>query len=277
MSTLRSILTILLILRVEADEGVGALVVLHELHGLDATELAEQGVHVLLGELIGEVLGIDVVVDLAEVAFVAGLIPDHLGGGGIALGVESLGSASGVLEADKAVAAGLVIRVEGDLEGLDVTVAGEVLLELLGSHLLGDAAHKDVVVNDLLGVGAEQVVVEGQGAGWLAWGQLEVAHLLAGEDELILLRDRHDGGVEGAVKVASDLGHTGEDNAGSLLEDGGELGARGLVLRQVVEVQIVLGSLGCIHYHFVFFVGFWLECFVFVCVYGKWRTQKRTM
>jgi len=79
--------------------------------------------HVLLGEVEREVLGIDVVVDLAEVAFVAGLIPDNLGGVGRALGIESAGGAGGVLEADEAVATGLVVGVERDLEGLDVTVA----------------------------------------------------------------------------------------------------------------------------------------------------------
>jgi len=133
-----------------------------------------------------------------------------------------------------------------------------VLLELLGGHFLGDAAHENVVVNDFLGVGAEQVVVEGEGAGGLVLGQLEVAHLLASKDEFVLLWDRHDSGVEGAVKIASDLGHTGEDNASFLLEDGCKLGAGGLKLGEVVEVQVVLSSLGCIHYHCLFFGCFWI-------------------
>ena len=82
------------------------------MHGLNATEGAKEFMHVLLGEVEREVLGIDVVVDLAEVAFVAGLISNHLGGVGRALGIESAGGAGGVLEADKAVATGLVVGIE---------------------------------------------------------------------------------------------------------------------------------------------------------------------
>ena len=162
-----------------------------------------------------------------------------------------MGGGRGVLEANETVAAGLGVRVEGDLQGLDVTVAGEVLLELLGGELLGDASHKDVVVDDFLGVRSEQVVVEGKGTGGLAWGELEVAHLLAGKDELVLLGDLHDGGIEGTVKVASDLWNTCEDDSGLGLQDGGKLGARGFSLGQVVEVEVVLGTLGVVHNHFV--------------------------
>ena len=106
-----------------------------------------------------------------------------------------------------------MVRVEGDLQRLDVTIAGEVLFELGGAELLGNAAHKDVVVNNFLGVGAKQVVVEGQSARWLAWGELEVAHLLAGDGKLVLLGDLHDSRVEGAIKIASDLGNTCEDDS----------------------------------------------------------------
>jgi len=49
------------------------------------------------------------------------------------------------------------------------------------------------VVNNFLGIGAEQVVVEWEGSRGLAWSELEVAHLFAGESKLVFLRDRHDG------------------------------------------------------------------------------------
>ena len=49
--------------------------------------------------------------------------------------------------------------------------------------------------------------------------------------------------------------HAREDDASLLLEDGGEAGGGGFGFWEVVEVQVVLCSLGCIHYHgFVFFV-----------------------
>ena len=135
-----------------------------------------------------------------------------------------------------------------------------MLFELLGSELLWDASHKDVVVDDLLGVGSEQVVIEGKSARWLAWGELEVAHLLAGVDKFILFGDLHDGGVEGSVKIASDLWNTCEYNSGLGLKDGSELGARGFSLRQVVQVEVVLGTLSVVHNHFV------LVVFVFVWI-----------
>merc|ERR1719246_70966 len=253
LGTAGSVLAVVLVIRVEADEGVGALIVAHVLHGLDAAELGEKGANVLLREVVGEVLGVDVVVDLAEVALVAGLVADDLDAVGSTLGFEGLGSRGGVLEADETVAAGLVVRVKRDLQRLNVTVTLEVLLESLGSDLLGDAAHEDVVVDDLLGVGAEQVIVEGEGAGGLSIGELEVAHLLAGKRELVLLRDGHNSRVEGAVQVTADLGHALEHDAGLRLQDGCEASAGGLRLGQVVKIQVVLGSLGCVHYHFNYF------------------------
>lgn len=150
-----------------------------------------------------------------------------------------------------------MVRVERDLQGLDITVALEVLLKGHRGNLLGDAANENVVVDDLLGVGAEQVVVEWEGTRGLAIGELKVAHLLACESELVLLGDRHDRRVEGAVQITADLGHALKHNAGLRLEDRGEAGGGGLGLGEVVQVQIVLGSLGCVHYHFdYFFFGF---------------------
>ena len=139
--------------------------------------------------------------------------------------------------------------------------------ESLGGELLWDASHKDVVVDDLLGVGSEQVVVEGESAGWLAWGELEVAHLLAGDDEFVLFGDLHDGGVEGAVKIASDLRNARKHNSGLGLQHGGESGARGFGLGQVVKVEVVLGTLSVVHNHFVFsflfLFGFSVFCLFF--------------
>ena len=134
-----------------------------------------------------------------------------------------------------------------------------MLLESVGGELLGDASHEDVVVDDFLGVGAEEIVVEGEGAGGLAWGELEVAHLFAGNLELVLFWDLHDSRVEGSVQIASDLRNTGEHDSSLVLEDGGELGAGGLGLGQVVEVEVVLGTLGVVHNHCLF-------CFCFVWI-----------
>ena len=100
-----AILAISLVLAVEADESVGALVVLHVLHGLNTAELAEQITHVVLCEVLREVLGIDVVVDLPEVTLVAWLVADNLDAVGVAFSLESLGCGGRVLEANEAIAA----------------------------------------------------------------------------------------------------------------------------------------------------------------------------
>ena len=92
-----------------------------------------------------------------------------------------------------------MVRTKRDLERLDVTVAREVLFELLWGDVLGNLAHENVVINDLLWVGAEQVIVERKGTAGFTLGKLKVAHFLASELEFVLLRDLHDSGVEWAV------------------------------------------------------------------------------
>jgi hypothetical protein len=119
---------------------------------------------ILLGEVLGEVLGVNVVVDFAEVTLVTGLVADNLDAVGIAFGLESTGSRGRVLEADEAVATGLVIGVQRDLQRLDVAIALEVLFELLRRQLLGNSADEDVVIDNLLRVGAEEVIVERKGS-----------------------------------------------------------------------------------------------------------------
>ena len=140
-----------------------------------------------------EVLGIDVVVDFAEVSLVTRLVSDYLVFISITLGFESTLSTGGVLEANEAIATGLMVGAEGDFQRFDVTIAGEVLLQLWRAQCLGDFADKDVVVNNLLRVRSEEIVVEGQGAGGLTIGQLEVTHLFASKSKLVILGDRHDG------------------------------------------------------------------------------------
>ena len=131
-----------------------------------------------------------------------------------------------------------------------------MLLKLLRAHVLGDLSHENVVVDDFLWVGSEKVVVVGEGSAGLAWGELEVSELLASGLELVFLGDGHDRGVEWAVDVSSDLRDSGEDDAGLLLEVGGEFGARGDVLGEIVDVKVVLSAVGGVDH---------LHCCVFVC------------
>ena len=156
-----------------------------------------------------------------------------------------------------------MIGVQRDLQRLDVTIALEVLFKLLRRQILRDPAHEDVVINNFLGVGAEKVVVKRKGSGGLAFGEFEVAHLFAGKVEFLLLWDRHDGRIEGSVEVTTDLWHALEHDTRFILEYGSEAGACSLLLGQVVQVEIVLGSLSVVDCHFFFGFGFR----VFLCFF----------
>merc|ERR1711893_287680 len=66
------------------------------------------------------------------------------------------------------------------------------------------------------------------------------------------LRDGHDGRVEWAVEITTDLRHALKHDASLLLENRCESSAGGIRLGQVVKVEIVLGSLGRLHGYFFF-------------------------
>ena len=114
-----------------------------------------------------------------------------------------------------------------------------MLLELLWSGVLVDAAHEDVLVDDPLRVGAEKIVVEGESTGSLTIHHLKVPHLFTCLGELVVLWNCHDSRVEGSIEVSANLGMAGKYDTCLLLEDVSESGAcRGL--RQVVQVEVVL-------------------------------------
>jgi len=104
LSAARSVFTVLSVLRVEADEGIRSLLVAHVLHALDATKLREEAMNISLRVVIGEVLGVDVVVDLAEVTLITGLVANDLVGVGVALFGQGFGGRRWVLEANEAIA-----------------------------------------------------------------------------------------------------------------------------------------------------------------------------
>jgi hypothetical protein len=73
-----SILTVAWIIRVVANEGVGALVIYFEDQTLDATILFEYFSDVVFREIEREILRVDVVVDSAEITLVSWLVLDGL-------------------------------------------------------------------------------------------------------------------------------------------------------------------------------------------------------
>ena len=98
-----------------------------------------------------------------------------------------------------------MVGVERYLQRLYLTIASEVLLELLWGCVLVDAAHEDVLIDDPLRVGTKKVIVEGEPTGSLTTHHLEVPHLFASLSELFVLGDCHDGRVEWSVEVSAYL------------------------------------------------------------------------
>ena len=68
-----------------------------------------------------------------------------------------------------------------------------MLLKLKWLHVLGDFSDKEIVVNNLLWVGAQQIIVIRESATWLTRGKFEVAELLACFTELVIFWNCHDG------------------------------------------------------------------------------------
>ena len=111
LSAARSIFAVLLVLRVEANEGVGSLIVDHKLHTLDAAKLAKESHDVCLSVVVREVFDVDVVVTFSELALVTGMILDDLVSVCVTPGFQSSLGACGVLEADESVTTRLVVTV----------------------------------------------------------------------------------------------------------------------------------------------------------------------
>jgi hypothetical protein len=224
-----------------SNQSVSALVVSLIFEETNVAMLGEQLTGLLLIERVGQVLDVDVVEHTSELTSVSWLVLDSESAI-VASGVsEAVGGGLWLLEAHESVATGRVVWVEGDLEGLDFTVLGELLLEPLRvvNVILGDLGHKHVVLDKACLVAAEQLVVVGEGAAHLAV-DLEVSKLLAGLLESLLVWDNHDGGVEGTINVASELRLAIENNASSLLDQSGDVVGSDVLLGEIVHVEVVL-------------------------------------
>ena len=104
LGTLWSVFTVILVIGVVADKGVGALVVGLEAQALDSTIFFKECSHVGFGEALWEVLGINIVVDSAEVALVSWGVLDGLVHVGLRVSQKSLACGFWVLEAHEAIA-----------------------------------------------------------------------------------------------------------------------------------------------------------------------------
>jgi len=262
LSALWAILLVLIVWIIVTDEGKLADLVGLENKGLDVSEWLEQFDDVILRLLVGNVLDIDVVDQSSELSAVLGLefhLVNALGN----LSVQGVDGTLLLLEANESVSSGGVVRVEGDLETLDLSALLEHLVQVLVLDILWHL-DEDVVVVQLVLVATEQLLVEWKGTALLAV-DLEVLHLLASLFELLGVLDADHGGVEWSGDVSLDLWLGVEDNSGFVLEGDCNLVAADLVLGKIVQVD-KLGSVHCISRKFLIFyvcMVVWV-CFVFL-------------
>lgn len=125
---------------------------------------------------------------------------------------------SSVAEANEAVAFRLVVAAERYLAGDDLTVLGESVFKVCGGFGLWDAADKHVVFGESLDIGAEELVLVGQGAAVLSV-YVEVTQGLAYLIELGVVVNLDDGCVERLVEVTAHLGLALDVVAGLVFDD----------------------------------------------------------
>jgi len=111
-----SVLTVALVLRVEADECKGTFVIRFEVQTLDSTKFLENFPAVVFSEAVWEILGINVIVNSAEVAFVTWSILDCLVDVSLGVSLECLECTFRLLEAHEAIAARGMVGVKGNFE-----------------------------------------------------------------------------------------------------------------------------------------------------------------
>ena len=129
----------------EADEGVGSIIMGGEVDGGNTAKFSKNSAHILFGPASGHVFDVNVVVCLAEFLLIAGSELDtdgFISGGGLS---EGLISSFSITEADKSISARRVILVKGDLARNNLTELGEFLFKGLTNDVLGDLADEDIV------------------------------------------------------------------------------------------------------------------------------------
>ena len=133
------------------------------------------------------------------------------------------------------------------------------------SEFLWHASHEDVVGEELLFVGSEQLLVELEGSALLAF-DLEVLHGLACLVEGNWVLDADDSRVEWSGNVLLNLWLGVKKNVGFFLESDGDLSRIGLISWKVVEIDevLLLVSGGVLHFYlFLFWVKERKECVCF--------------
>lgn len=114
-----------------------------------------------------------------------------------------------------------MIRVERNLERLDLTDSLEFLLEVDVFKILWNLSNENIVGHELLFVASEKLLIELKSSAWLV-SNLEVFHGLNSLVESGDILNVNDSGVERSDEIFSDLWLGVKDNSSLLLESNGD-------------------------------------------------------
>lgn len=145
-----------------------------------------------------------------------------------------------------------MVLVERDLQTLDISDLGHMLVKLSHGHFLWNSLDEHVVVNQVLLVHTEQVLVEWECSALLSV-DFEVLHAVDGLSELLGILDLDDTGVVWSGGVSLDLRDLFEWEADLFLEGLRKLHRGVFVLGEVVDEEEILFVLSVVS-HFVFFL-----------------------
>jgi hypothetical protein len=205
-----------------ADESVLSYLILEEDERFNVSVFGEHFLDLSITLIERDVLDVHIVVELSERSSVLWLELDGNHGLVVLGELHSLLGGGLILEADEAIASGGVIRVKGNLKTFDLTETLILLLEVGMLEVLWHALDENVVGQELLLVGSEELLVELEGSALLAL-DLEISHGLAGSVEGDWVLDADDGRVEWGGDVLLDLWLGFKEDVGSLLEGDGDL------------------------------------------------------
>ena len=222
LGALRSVLLVDSLWIVVANESDLTDGVLHQMEGLDFSELLEHLLDLVFRVFHRDVLDVHVVDELSECSSILWL---EFHGNSIIVfggGLDGLGGGDLIVEADESVSSGRVVRVEGHLQRLDLAHGFELLLEVLVLEVLWDGSDEDVGSSELLFVDTEKLLVELKGSARLA-SNLEELHGLNSLGELLWVLDADDSRVERSGDVFPNLRFFVKDDSGLFLEGHGDL------------------------------------------------------
>ena len=241
---------------IKADETVLADFVLEDNEGFDGTEWGEKFLDLSLSHVSWDVLEIKIVDEFTEVFSVTLWLEGE--GVGITLG-GFLGILL-VLEADVSETFLGVIWVDGDFQGFDGSVLGEVFLEVIVSDSItaGWCLVEDVVIGQFVFVASEKLLIERKSSAleflvWLITVDLEVSHLVASFLVLNWVLDDDNGGVEGSEEVSSDLWSLLDDTTTLLSESLSDFDGADLILRKIIKIHVISLSFELHIFCFCFF------------------------